>query len=155
MVQKTDLREVRFCVVNQIRVLFSNDAYTLLVVAVAFKFNNATLESEKGVVRADTNVLTGMHVSASLANDDVACENCLAVGFLNAKSLCAAIASVHLIMNVNAPNRFTGIDDEHGHCGKRGADDVLSELGIACMTFLMKPVKNAVSFVKNHFCHRN
>lgn len=94
MVQKTDLREVRFCVVNQIRVLFSNDAYTLLVVAVAFKFNNATLESEKGVVRADTNVLTGMHVSASLANDDVACENCLAVGFLNAKSLCAAIASV-------------------------------------------------------------
>ena len=74
--------------------LLSNNAYALLVVTVALELYNATLESEKGVVRADTNVRAGMHIRASLANDDVACENGLAVRFLNAKSLRTAIAAV-------------------------------------------------------------
>ena len=74
--------------------LFSDDTNALLVVAVAFKLNNAALESEECVVGTDTNIGAGVYVGASLANDDVTSENALTVRSLNAESLRAAITAV-------------------------------------------------------------
>ena len=62
---------------------------------------------------------------------------------------------VDLVADVAAPNRFDRIHDEHGHCGERGADDIRSEFAVARVANFMKPVKDAVLFVKNHFCHND
>ena len=74
--------------------LFSDNAYTLLVVAVALELNNAVSEREKGIVRTNAYIGAGMYVCTSLTNDDITCENGLTVGLLNAKSLRTAITAV-------------------------------------------------------------
>ena len=51
-------------------------------------------QRKNGVVFAQSNVLSGMPLGSSLADDDVACDDSLATEFLYAKSLAAGIAAV-------------------------------------------------------------
>ena len=44
-------------------------------------------KSKQGVIGAATHIVAGMDMGASLADDDVAGENCLSVGLLNAEAL--------------------------------------------------------------------
>ena len=57
-------------------------------------FYRTFAQSEQGVVLAATHVLTGMEVSATLANDDVAGDDVLATKALHAKSLGMRVAAV-------------------------------------------------------------
>lgn len=58
------------------------------------KFNSTFAQREQGVVLAATDVLAGMEVRTTLANDDVAGDNMLAAETLHAKSLCVRIAAI-------------------------------------------------------------
>jgi len=72
----------------------SNNFNTFLVACNALKLNCAIDKSEECVIFADANACAGMYVSASLANDDVACDYAFAVIFLNAESLRVTVAAV-------------------------------------------------------------
>jgi hypothetical protein len=51
-------------------------------------------QSEEGVVGAHANIVAGMNSGASLSDDDIAGDNGLTVGLLNAKSLGLGITTV-------------------------------------------------------------
>jgi len=70
------------------------NACFLSVFAHSFIPNNAVYERKQRIVFADTNVCTGMNLRASLANEDVPCENRLAVATLHAKSFRFAVSPV-------------------------------------------------------------
>lgn len=74
--------------------LLCKNADALLVVAVTVKLYNTVDQSVKGIIGADTNTCTGMHVCASLSDNDVACNDGLTVGLLNTESLCVGITAV-------------------------------------------------------------
>ena len=57
-------------------------------------FYRTFAQSEQGVVLATTHVLTGMEVSAALANQNVACENELTISTLGAKTLRLRVTTV-------------------------------------------------------------
>ncbi len=58
------------------------------------ELHGALAQSEQGVVFAAANVLAGMEVGATLANNDVAGDNVLATIALHAKSLRMRIATI-------------------------------------------------------------
>ena len=66
----------------------------LLVFAHSFVPNNAVYESEQRIVFTDTYVRAGMNLRASLANENVPCENRLTVASFYAKSFSLAVSTV-------------------------------------------------------------
>lgn len=58
-----------------------------LVLATLVEIHNAVNESVQGVVLADTHILTRVVLCATLANDDVAGDDCLAAVLLHAEVL--------------------------------------------------------------------
>ena len=74
--------------------LVSVNANALLAAALHLKLHCAVDECVQGIVGALAYAYTGMDVSASLANDDVAGNNCLAISLLNAKTLGLTVTAV-------------------------------------------------------------
>ena len=66
---------------------FCVNANLLFIFAFALKFNYAVDESVESIVFADTYVVADVELSASLSNQDVACQNELTVRSLWSKSL--------------------------------------------------------------------
>ena len=64
------------------------------VAANTFKFDSSVNQSEKGVIAADADVFTGMDVGAALPDKDVAGEDRLAVGALDAQPLGLGVTAV-------------------------------------------------------------
>ena len=93
--KKRTFFKVRF-LLFQYPKLFSDgiNACFFLVFAHSFIPNYAVNKREQGVVFTDTNVRTGMNLRASLANEDVPCENCLTVAALRAKAFRFAVSTV-------------------------------------------------------------
>ena len=69
-------------------------AYTTSAVSDMLKLHLAVDESEQGIVRAATYVVAGMNVSASLADDDVACGHKGTVSTLHAQTLRLTVTAV-------------------------------------------------------------
>jgi len=78
-----------FCIV-----LVSVNANLLLAACHVLELNSAVNKSEESVVRADTNVSTGMNLGSALSYENVAGNNCLTVSSLNAKTLGLGITTV-------------------------------------------------------------
>ena len=76
------------------RLLLSVDGALTTILALALETDGAVNQSEQGVIAADTDIDTGMDVSASLANQDVAGQNKLTVSTLNAQALSLGITTV-------------------------------------------------------------
>lgn len=75
--------------------LFSSvNADLLLTAGNVLKLDLSADESEQSVIRSATDIVAGMDLGASLANNDVAGEDCLTVCLLHAESLGLAVASV-------------------------------------------------------------
>lgn len=75
--------------------LFSSvNADLLLTAGNVLKLDLSADESEQSIIRSATDIVAGMDLGASLANDNVACEDCLTVCLLYAESLGLAVASV-------------------------------------------------------------
>ena len=72
---------------------FVNGAH-LAILAHALELDLAVNQRKQGVVAADPDVVTGMDVGASLANQNVAGQNELTVSPLDAKSLGLGITAV-------------------------------------------------------------
>ena len=70
------------------------NACFFLVFAHSFITNNAVNKSKQRIVFADAYVRAGMNFRTSLANKDVACENCLTIAALHAKSFRLAVSTV-------------------------------------------------------------
>ena len=66
----------------------------LAVLAHALEMNLTGGESEEGIIAANTDIGAGMDLGAALAHQDVAGEDKLAVGALDAKARGFAVASV-------------------------------------------------------------
>jgi len=69
------------------RALFAVSAHT-------FETHSAVHGGVQGIVAADTYVSAGMDVGASLTDKDVAGQNELTIGTLNAKALCLGVTTV-------------------------------------------------------------
>ena len=65
-----------------------------LTVALHTEFNGACTQGEEGVILATTNAVARMEVSATLANDNLACVHKLTAVALNAQSLSVRVAAV-------------------------------------------------------------
>ena len=76
------------------RELVCVNADLLLATSLVLELDLTVDQSEESVVGAHTNVVTGMNSSASLSDDDIAGDNRLTVGLLNAKSLGLGITTV-------------------------------------------------------------
>ena len=74
--------------------LYCVNANSLAVTTHSLEFNLAVNFSKQGVIRSDTDVLAGMDVSTSLANENVAGKNKLTVSTLYAKTLGLGITAV-------------------------------------------------------------
>ena len=70
------------------------DGALTAILALALELDGAVNQSKQGVVAADANVDTGMDVSASLANQNVAGQNELTVSALHAQTLSLGITTV-------------------------------------------------------------
>ena len=70
------------------------DADLLLVLADALELDLAADHGEKGIVGASADVHAGMDLGASLADEDVAREDVLAVAALRAEALGVGISAV-------------------------------------------------------------
>ena len=57
------------------------------ILALALELDSAVNQSKQGVIAADTHINTGVDVSASLANQDVASQNKLTVSTLTPRRL--------------------------------------------------------------------
>ena len=76
------------------RLLLSVDGALTTILALALETDGAVDQSEQSVITADTDIDTGMDVSASLANQDVAGQNVLTVSTLYAQTLGLGITTV-------------------------------------------------------------
>lgn len=74
--------------------LFRVDGALLAILALALELDMAVNQSKQGVVAADTDIDARMDVRASLANQNVACEDELTVRALHAQSLGLGITAV-------------------------------------------------------------
>jgi hypothetical protein len=74
-----------------VRRTFGVDADELAAAALVFKFLD---EREQRVVLTLADVVAGLPLGSTLAGNDVAAENVLSPGFLEAKPLCVRVASV-------------------------------------------------------------
>ena len=63
------------------------DANALAVFAHALKLDPAVNQGEQGIVGANPDTAAGMDFGAALANENVACQNKLAVPALNSETL--------------------------------------------------------------------
>src|SRR5699024_1287384 len=71
-----------------------HDGNLLAILAQALELDGAVLQSEQGVVAALADVDAGMDVGAPLANQDVAGQNELTVGTLDAQTLGLGVTAV-------------------------------------------------------------
>ena len=78
----------------QNKLLLSVNGALTAILALALELDGTVNQSKQGVILADTNVDTGMHVGASLANQDVASQNELTVCTLHAQALSLGITTV-------------------------------------------------------------
>lgn len=69
-------------------------AIALVAAGALREFHGALAQCEQGVVFATTDVLAGMEVGATLANNDVAGDDVLTTEALHAKSLGMRVAAV-------------------------------------------------------------
>ena len=69
-------------------------AYLLFILAFMLKANYAVSQSKKSIVTADSHIKTRMTLSASLANENIACRNYLTVSAFNAETFGFAVATV-------------------------------------------------------------
>ena len=76
------------------RELVGVDADLLLTASLVLELDLTVDQSEEGVVGAHADVVAGMNSGASLSDDDIAGDNGLTVGLLNAKSLGLGITTV-------------------------------------------------------------
>ncbi len=67
---------------------------TFVAASALREFHGALAQSEQGVVFATADVLAGMEMGATLANDDVAGDDVLAAVALHAQSLSMRVAAV-------------------------------------------------------------
>ena len=74
--------------------LLGVNADALTILAPTLETNDAVRLSEQGVVRADAHVGTGMDVGTTLTDQDVAGQNELTVGTLNAQALGLGVTAV-------------------------------------------------------------
>ena len=70
------------------------NADLLLATSLVLELDLTVDQSEEGVVGTHTDVVAGMNSGASLSDDDIAGDNGLTVGLLNAKSLGLGITTV-------------------------------------------------------------
>ena len=76
------------------QLLLSVDRALTTIIALTLETDGAVNQSEQSVIAADTDIDTGMDVSASLANQNVAGQNELTVSALDAQALCLRITTV-------------------------------------------------------------
>ena len=76
------------------QILFSVYANLTSAVRNVLKFNFAVDESKQSVVSTTANVVAGMNMGASLANNDIAGDDSLSVSLLYTKALGLTVASV-------------------------------------------------------------
>jgi len=76
------------------KALVSVYANLLLVFGLCLKLDLTVDQSVDGVILTETNIVTGPDGSATLTNDDVACDNGLTVSLLDTKSLGLTVAAV-------------------------------------------------------------
>lgn len=69
-------------------------AIALVATGALREFHGALAQCEQGIVFATADVLAGMEVGTTLANDDVASDDVLATEALHAKSLGMRVAAV-------------------------------------------------------------
>ena len=76
------------------QLLLSVNGALTAILALALKTDGAVYQSEQGVILANANIDTGMDVSASLANQDIAGQNELTVSALDTQALRLGITAV-------------------------------------------------------------
>ena len=76
------------------QLLLSVNGALTTILALALETDSAVNQSEQSVIAADTDIDTGMDVSASLANQNVAGQNKLTVSTLNAQALSLRVTAV-------------------------------------------------------------
>jgi len=72
----------------------SINAYALSAARDVLEFDLTVNKSKKGIVCSDSDIVAGMNVSSSLANEDISCSYSLTVGTLYAEALGLTVASV-------------------------------------------------------------
>ena len=82
------------CFTIRALLLHSVDGALAAILALALELDGTVNQSEQGVILADAHVDAGMDVSASLADQDVACQDVLTVGTLHAQTLRLGITTV-------------------------------------------------------------
>lgn len=70
------------------------NADLLLASCLMLEFDPTVDQCEEGVIRAHADILAGMNSSSSLSDDDIAGDNGLTIGLLNAKPLGLGITAV-------------------------------------------------------------
>ena len=70
------------------------NAYALSAARDVLEFDLTVNKSKKGIVCSDSDIVAGMNVSSSLANEDISCRYSLTVGTLYAEALGLTVASV-------------------------------------------------------------
>jgi hypothetical protein len=76
------------------KLLLSVHRALLAILTHALELDLTVDQSKQGVIAADTNIVTGMNVRASLANQDVASQNELTVSALHAQTLGLGVTAV-------------------------------------------------------------
>ena len=84
----------RHILISAKQVLLSVYADLFLALGLLLELNLTVDQSEQRVIGTDANVVTGMHGSASLSEDDIAGADTLTVRLLNAKALRFAVTAV-------------------------------------------------------------
>ena len=74
--------------------LLGVNADALTILAPTLEADDTVSLSEQGVIRADAHVGTGMNVGTTLTHQDVAGQNKLTVGTLNAQALGLGVTAV-------------------------------------------------------------
>mgnify|MGYP003501519301 CR=1 FL=1 len=76
------------------KLLLSVNGALTAILALALELDGTVNQSKQGVITADTDIDTGVDVSASLANQDVAGQNELTISTLHAQALGLGITAV-------------------------------------------------------------
>ena len=81
-------------VLDTSQLLLSVNGALTAILALALELDGTVDQSKQSVITADTDIDTGMDMSASLANQDVAGQDELTVGTLHAQALSLGITTV-------------------------------------------------------------
>ena len=87
-------RKKKVALFSRTTLLFLINADLFFVSAHALEFNHAVFESEERIVSADADVVTGMDLRASLADENASRKNGLPVLTLYAEAFRIAVSSV-------------------------------------------------------------